>query len=162
MVGLGPNELRSYKMRTSRWTLLDMKFFKFEFRSTNHLFTDNYSPSRNFHQAMYYHNGSTASGCSFSPLRERENLYIGQSHRVSGSLRDLLITRPAWPRTETPCGWFWAPRAASSARHSESRIRDPLATPSGGSPLLQQRGGFDRTRAREGWGKDLAGQRPPF
>ena len=23
LVGLGPNELRSYKMRTSRWTLLD-------------------------------------------------------------------------------------------------------------------------------------------
>ena len=24
VVGLGPNELRSYKMRTSRWTLFDM------------------------------------------------------------------------------------------------------------------------------------------
>ena len=49
MVGLGPNELRSYKMQTSRRTLLDMQCFKFEFRSTNHLFTNNYSPSRSSH-----------------------------------------------------------------------------------------------------------------
>ena len=66
VVGLGPNELRSYKMRTSRWTLLDMKCFKFEFGSTNHLFTNNYSPSRRsdlvtskFVWAKSHHNGST-------------------------------------------------------------------------------------------------------
>ena len=38
-------------MRTSRWTLLDMKYFKFEFRSTDHLFTNHYSPSRSLHLA---------------------------------------------------------------------------------------------------------------
>jgi len=35
VVGLGQIELRSYKMRTPGWTLLDMKCYEFEFCSTN-------------------------------------------------------------------------------------------------------------------------------
>jgi len=37
------------KMRTSRWTLLDMWCVKFEFCCTNHLITNDYRPSRSPH-----------------------------------------------------------------------------------------------------------------
>ena len=64
LVGLGQIELRSYEMRTSRWTHLDMWSFKSEFCSTNHLLTDNFSPSRSSHLviskldlAKSYHSG---------------------------------------------------------------------------------------------------------
>ena len=66
VVGLVQIELRTSRMRTSKWALLDMKCFKFEFFSANHLFTNNHSPSRSSHLGSSkfdldksYHSGSS-------------------------------------------------------------------------------------------------------
>ena len=73
LVGLGQIELRTSKMRTSRWTFLDMWCFKLEFCNTNHLFTDDYSPSRSSHlgSSKFDLDKSYLSGsiCFFQPIQ---------------------------------------------------------------------------------------------